>query len=58
MSSQTMATKTALVYCSEDTKRRTRALKRGGETFDDLLARLAAAYEPEGGDQNSEVSHE
>lgn len=34
------------VYCSRDTRKRLRSLKRGGETFDELLRRMADQYEP------------
>ena len=34
------------MYCSQETKKRIRNLKRGGETFDALLTRMAEQYDP------------
>lgn len=37
----------AQVYCRTETKEMVRALKRRGETFDEVLRRLANTYDPE-----------
>lgn len=39
----------AQIYCRTKTKEKVRALKRGGETFDEVLRRLASPYDPEAG---------
>jgi len=36
----------AHIYCSVATRNRIRSLKRGGETYDDLLRRLVDQYDP------------
>lgn len=38
----------AHIYCSTDTRNRVRRLKRGGETYDELLRRMAHQYDPKG----------
>ncbi|EJN60463.1 hypothetical protein [Halogranum rubrum] len=35
------------VYCSTECKDLVQSLKRGGETYDGLLRRMAAAYDPD-----------
>lgn len=37
----------AHIYCSTDTRDHVRGLKRGGETFDELLRHMAAQYDPD-----------
>jgi len=37
----------AQVYCRAETKEMVRALKRGGETFDEVLRRLVEQHDPE-----------
>jgi hypothetical protein len=39
----------AQIYCRAETKEKVRALKRGGETFDEVLRRLADQCDPEAG---------
>jgi hypothetical protein len=39
----------AQIYCRAETKEVVRALKRGGETFDEVLHRMADQYDPEAG---------
>lgn len=46
MSKEKTRTDTVLIYCSQETKERIRNLKRGGETFDALLKRMAEQYDP------------
>ena len=38
---------TAHIYCHEETRERIRTLKRGGETYDELLRRMAKQYDPD-----------
>lgn len=33
---------------SRDTLKEVRSLKRGGESYDDLLSKMAASYDPDG----------
>lgn len=40
---------TAHIYCRASTKDLIRGLKRGGETYDETLRRLANQYDPEHG---------
>lgn len=43
-----MATATETrVVCSQDTKRRLQAAKRGGETYDELLQKMLDQYDPD-----------
>lgn len=36
------------IPCSGETLKRVRKLKRGGETFDQLLEKMAEQYDPDG----------
>lgn len=38
---------TAFLYCREETKREIRQLKRGGETFDERIRKLAQRFDPD-----------
>lgn len=42
-----MAVTNSSVPCSEETRDKIRSLKRGGETYDDLLGKMAEVYERE-----------
>jgi hypothetical protein len=42
------------VPCSSETKRRLRACKRGGETYDEMFRKMLAQYDPDAA-QRSEV---
>lgn len=37
----------AEIYCRAETKEEIRALKRGDDTFDELLDRMVGQYDPE-----------
>jgi hypothetical protein len=39
------------IPCSEKTRRLVKSLKRGGESYDDLLQKMADQYNPEIGSQ-------
>lgn len=39
----------AQIYCRAETKESVRALKRGGETFDEVLRRIASQFDLETG---------
>jgi len=54
MSQEKTKTDTVLIYCSRETKERIRKLKRGGETFDALLTRMAEQYNPDEAPENDE----
>jgi len=54
MSQEQTKTDTVLIYCSRETKERIRKLKRGGETFDALLTRMAEQYNPDEAPENDE----
>lgn len=47
MSERTIRDETAHIYCSTETRDRVRELKRGGETYDRLLGRMADQYDPD-----------
>jgi len=38
------------IPCSRETLTTVRSLKRGGETYDDLLRKMAEQYDPRNGD--------
>lgn len=46
MSQKTIRKDTAHIYCSVTTKNLVRSLKRGGETYDELLRNMEAQYDP------------
>lgn len=46
MSERTIREEAAHIYCSTETRDRVRGLKRGGETYDQLLRRMADQYDP------------
>ena len=49
MSDKPIRDDTAHIYCSTDTRDEICALKRGGETYDELLRRMSKQYDPEAG---------
>lgn len=38
---------TAHIYCRVETRELVRSLKRGGQTYDELLRRMAGTYDPD-----------
>ena len=46
MSEKPIREDTAQIHCSTETKEDIRGLKRGGETYDELFARLSKQYDP------------
>lgn len=49
MSEKPIREDTAHIYCKASTRDLIRGLKRGGETYDETLRRLAHQYDPERG---------
>lgn len=47
MSEKPIRDDTAHIYCSTETRELVRGLKRGGETYDELLRRMADQHDPD-----------
>ena len=55
MAEKPIREETAPICCSAETRELIRSLKRGGETYDGLLQRMAAQYDPNAADRQEEV---
>lgn len=55
MSENPIRDDTAHIYCSVTTRDLVRGLKRGGETYDVLLQKMADQYDPDAGRNQEEI---